>query len=112
MGCTASTKPQCLYSTAIPLLPLWAVQPAQSLSACTRVTFTLNYLQFSYQMRKGEELYCLLGVRCREGTCNGGIYRCHIHLYPKDRSRRFILNAGNKAREDYTATQQNLNLQL
>jgi len=25
---------------AIPLLPLWAVRPVQSLSACTRVTFT------------------------------------------------------------------------
>jgi len=25
---------------AIPLLPLWAAQPVQSLSACTRVTFT------------------------------------------------------------------------
>jgi len=24
---------------AIPLLPLWAVRPVQSLSACTRVTF-------------------------------------------------------------------------
>jgi len=35
MGCTACTVPQCLYSTAIPLLPLWAVQPLQSLSACT-----------------------------------------------------------------------------
>ena len=33
---------------AIPLLPLWAVRPVQSLSACTRVTFTFfipqNYL--------------------------------------------------------------------
>ena len=28
-------------STAIPLLPLWAVRPVQSLSACTRVHFTL-----------------------------------------------------------------------
>jgi len=27
---------------AIPLLPLWAVRPVQSLSACTRVTFTLD----------------------------------------------------------------------
>jgi hypothetical protein len=27
-------------SRAIPLLPLWAVRPVQSLSACTRVTFT------------------------------------------------------------------------
>jgi len=35
MGRTACTEPQCLYSTAIPLLPLWAVQPVQSLSAFT-----------------------------------------------------------------------------
>jgi len=34
MGRTVCTEPQCLYSTAIPLLPLWAVQPVQSLSAC------------------------------------------------------------------------------
>jgi len=41
-------------SRAIPLLPLWAVWPVQSLSACTRVhfTFTLLTLQdiFSYQL--------------------------------------------------------------
>ena len=35
MGRTACTEPQCLYSTAIPLLPLWAVWPVQTLSACT-----------------------------------------------------------------------------
>jgi len=35
MGRTVCTEPQCLYSRAIPLLPLWAVQPVQSLSACT-----------------------------------------------------------------------------
>ena len=35
MGRTACTEPQCLYSRAIPLLPLWAVRPLQSLSACT-----------------------------------------------------------------------------
>jgi DNA-binding transcriptional LysR family regulator len=28
---------------AIPLLPLWTVRPVQSLSACTRVTFTFKY---------------------------------------------------------------------
>jgi len=32
--------PWARKSRAIPLLPLWAVQPVQSLSACTRVTFT------------------------------------------------------------------------
>jgi hypothetical protein len=31
-------------SIAKPLLPLWAVQPVQSLSACTRVTFTFYLL--------------------------------------------------------------------
>ena len=53
MGRTAYIEPQCLYkgalylltpwsrkSRAIPLLPLCAVRPIQSLSACTRVHFT------------------------------------------------------------------------
>jgi len=35
MSRTDSTEPQCPYSTAIPLFPLWAVRPVQSLSACT-----------------------------------------------------------------------------
>jgi len=35
MDRTDCTEPQCLYSIAIPLLPLWAVQPVQSLSAST-----------------------------------------------------------------------------
>jgi hypothetical protein len=30
-------------SRAVPLLPLWAVRPVQSLSACTRVHFTFNH---------------------------------------------------------------------
>jgi len=33
MSRTTFTEPQCLYSTAIPLLPLLAVQPVQGLSA-------------------------------------------------------------------------------
>jgi len=40
MDRTVCTEPQCLYSTAIPLPPLRAVRPVQSLSACTRVHFT------------------------------------------------------------------------
>ena len=35
IGRTACTEPQCLYSRAIPLLPLWGVRPVQNLSACT-----------------------------------------------------------------------------
>jgi len=35
MGCTACKEPQCLYSIAITLLPLWAVRLVQSLSALT-----------------------------------------------------------------------------
>ena len=30
---------------AIPLLPLWAVRPVQSLSACTRVHFTFTFME-------------------------------------------------------------------
>jgi len=39
-------------SRAILLLPLWAVRPVQSLSACTRVHFTFFYLQFSTTRRR------------------------------------------------------------
>jgi len=35
MDRTVCTVPQCLYSTAIPLHPLWIVQTVHSLSACT-----------------------------------------------------------------------------
>jgi len=35
IGRTVCTEPQCLYSTAVPLLPLWAVRLVQSLNACT-----------------------------------------------------------------------------
>jgi hypothetical protein len=34
--------PRLWKSRAIPLLPLWAVRPVQSLSACTRVHFTFT----------------------------------------------------------------------
>jgi len=35
--------PRSWKTRAIPLLPLWAVRPVQSLSACTRVTFTFTF---------------------------------------------------------------------
>jgi hypothetical protein len=44
MGRTAPTEHDCLYSRAIPLLPLRAVRPVQSLSACT----VELYLYFPY----------------------------------------------------------------
>ena len=44
MDRTAFRKPQCLYSIAIPLLLLWTVRPVQSISACTRVHFTLPFI--------------------------------------------------------------------
>jgi len=47
MGRMACTQPQCLYSRAIPLLPLWAIQPVHSLSACT-VQLYLYSLQCLY----------------------------------------------------------------
>jgi hypothetical protein len=34
MGRTACTEPQCLYSRTKHVIPLWAVQPVQSLRAC------------------------------------------------------------------------------
>jgi hypothetical protein len=48
MSRTACTEPQYLYGRAISLLPLWAVRPVHSLSACTRVTFTLFIKIFAF----------------------------------------------------------------
>jgi hypothetical protein len=44
MGRTDFSDPQCLYSRATHLLPLWAVRYVQSLSACT----VQLYLYYSY----------------------------------------------------------------
>ena len=49
MARTACTEPQCLYSTAIPLLPLLAVRPVQILSACTRVHFNFTFYNNIYR---------------------------------------------------------------
>ena len=50
MDRTACTEPQCLYSTAISLLPLWTVRLVQSLSACTGVH--LSFYLFTYMLRQ------------------------------------------------------------
>jgi len=45
-------------SRAIPILPIWAVQPVQSLSACTRVHFTLFYLYFWSHCMNNMKIIC------------------------------------------------------
>jgi hypothetical protein len=40
-----AARPVQSLSRAIPLLPLWAVRPVQSLSACTRMTFIFLWLK-------------------------------------------------------------------
>jgi len=64
VGCTAFTEPQCLYSTAIPLVPLWDVRPLQSLSACKVQLY----------------LYSPMGCKaCTEPQC---LYSIAINLLP------------------------------
>ena len=50
-GVTLTTHPLLLpwsrKSRAIPLLPLWAVRPVQSLSACTRIANNIKIFRFS-----------------------------------------------------------------
>ena len=76
MDRTACTEPQCLYSRAIPLLPLWALRPIQSLSACTRVhlmiSFALDYVfvcglplfTIFSNIRYSEEKKTLYDIKC------------------------------------------------
>ena len=44
-------------SRAIPLLLVWAVRPLQSLSACTRVTFTFTFTVWSWCYKKKWPLF-------------------------------------------------------
>ena len=66
MGRTACTEPQCLYkgctlpllySRAIPLLPLGAVRPVQSLSTCTRGALYLTVELYLYSPYRPYGLY-------------------------------------------------------
>ena len=52
---------------AIPLLPLWAVRPVQSLSACRRVHFTF-YLTLQTQITHNAYAYSLGPVRLRSSV--------------------------------------------
>jgi len=63
---------QCTLPLFIPLLPLWAIQPAQSLSACTTVHFTFTYTSTPPMGR----------TACTEPQClyNGAIY-LYLYLY-------------------------------
>jgi len=55
MDRTACTEPQCLYSRAKPLIPLRAVRPVQTLSACT----VQLYLYHPMDRTACTELQCL-----------------------------------------------------
>ena len=58
---------------AIPLLPLWAVRPVQSLSACTRVHFTFT---FTFTRRMGR-------LHCRFMVHNTRLMQCDFYvLFP------------------------------
>ena len=86
MDRTASTEPQCLYSTGIPLLPLWTVRPVQSLSACTvQLNLYIHYgpyglyrapvpVQYSYTSTT-----TMARTACREPQC---LYSTTIPLLP------------------------------
>ena len=64
------------------LLPLWAVRPVQSLSACTRMNFTFNFYTYIYK-------YCLkhLGygnVRCSAIPKANRVRKHNVSQWPLD----------------------------
>jgi len=106
MDRTACTEPQCLYSTAIPLLPLWAVPSVQSLSACTvqlylyspygpyRLYRALVPVQYSYTSTSPMERTACTDPQCLHSTAipllplwtvrsvqNLSAFRVQLYLY-------------------------------
>jgi len=63
---------RCTLTLPIPLLPLWTVQPVQSLTACTRVHFNFTYNSTPPMDR----------TACTEPQClyNGALY-LYLYLY-------------------------------
>ena len=68
-------------SRGIPLLPLWAVRPVQSLSACTRVHFTFILYSLLFNEYQGS----IPGVK-RQGREVDN----HLHLLPRLRMNGVI----------------------
>ena len=97
MGRTACTEPQCLYkgvlylylwswkSRAIRLVPLWAVRPVQSLSACTRVhfTFTVGHEWVELYLYSPYGPY---GLYRASVPVQGGTLSLHFYIYTRDAS--------------------------
>ena len=88
IGHTACTDPQCLYSRAIPLLPLLAVRPVQSLIICTRLHFTFfTFIQIklsifiptimSYYYVRKYSLYYFVSTHCSFGDQSVVLTECN-----------------------------------
>jgi len=78
-------------SRAIPLLPLWAVRPVQSLSACTMVHFTsttvmlltLGHMHYNYdtiRIRRHDRHLTSLLIYFRGASCHAR-YRKEIYIF-------------------------------
>ena len=89
MGRTACTEPQCLYSTAVPLLPLWAVRPVQSFSACTVQLYLYSPYGPYGQYRASEPVqYSYIStppmgrMACTEPQClyKGALYVLYLYI--------------------------------
>jgi hypothetical protein len=85
IGRTACTVLQCLYSTAIPLLPLWAVRSAQSFSACTVQLYLYSpYRQYGLYTASVPVQYSYTSTppigrtACTEPQC---LYNGELYLY-------------------------------
>jgi hypothetical protein len=106
---------------AIPLLPLWAVRPSQSLSACTRVHFTypvqrcrfciVNSTTFCYEV-----CVCVWLDELGHVTLNGEIVgmagKSIIFLFFQSRSNERYRMAYLEWRHNYSARQWFLSLLL
>ena len=76
--------------TQVPLLTLWAVRPVQSLSACTRVTFTFTFS------------FYISAVNCWQLCCNtDALY--HLLIQRRQHCHMFIVHlSDHRGQKDVT----------
>ena len=87
MGRTACTEPQCLYSTAIPLLPLLAILPVQSLSACTVQLYLYSYWPYGLYRASVPVQCSYTSTPIGRTACTGPQCLYKVNLYPLHCSR-------------------------
>jgi len=95
MGRTACTEPQCLYSIAIPLLPVYAARAVQSLSACRVPVYKKENWHFQEINHKEKYRNFELEVKRSHESILKWVYLCLVLLFSENSEKKLCKKREN-----------------